>query len=323
MSKVKVSLCLITYNQPNSVACFLEVVSKQVVDGVEVIICDDSSNNDTQDIVDSWVPRFSVPIRYFRGKKSSSGGYDKALLFATEQAIGEYVWWYGDDALAEDAISRVLNVLESPERFALVWLNSRDINDPMDRGLDLGGDCVFETPGGPFKTNVGLLGFPSATIVRRDLISKKIGGAKKFIGTTLTGFYLVLSAITTPRSKSFYIQEPCLLSQMKPSGEVRWYDSFRVHGINYALISLDFKDRIDQKSYRKGISEQFRRSWRAVLYERAIGFETGFASRTPKLAGMTSLYWTYPEFYIAFPLMMLPRPVLRILFRFYQKFCTS
>ena len=319
MDKVKVSLCLITFNQPDSVACFLESISAYKYGSIEVLIRDDSTNDETFDTVDSYKSSCSVPIHYFRGKKSSSGGYDNALLFLTERAQGEYIWWYGDDVLVEDAISRVLSVLDGPQKFALVWINARNIDDSSDRGLDLGGDKIFEAPGAIFETNVGLLGFPSATIIRRDLISEKIKEAQKFIGTTLTGFYLVMSAITTPGAKSIYIQEPCLLSKPKPTGEVRWYDSFQVHGINYARISLDFRNAIDRKSYRKGIAEHFGRIWRAVLYERALGLETGFASRTPKLIKMAKLYWGYPEFYVAFFLMLLPRPVLGGLFKAFRK----
>jgi len=319
MSKIKVSLCLITYNQPDSVARFLESVGKQGRDGVEVLVRDDSPNNDTQDIVNACAPGFPVPLRYFKGEKSPSGGYDKALLFLTEQAVGDYIWWYGDDILADDAVSRVLAALDAPEKFALVWLNARDIHAPADKGLDLGGDRIFETPGAVFATNVGLLGFPSATIVRRELVAGCIDKARKFIGTTLTGYYLVLSAITTARAKSLYIQHPCLLSQPKPAGEVRWYDSFEVHGINYMLISLDFRERIDGASYRKGIADHYGRIWRAVVHERAAGLETGFASRSPKLARMAGLYWTYPEFYIAFPLMLLPRALLGMAYRTYRR----
>ena len=320
MGKIKVSLCLITYNQPDSVMRFLESVSKQAEEGLEVLVRDDSPNTQTHEIVQSYATRFPVPIRYFKGEKSLSGGYDKALLFLTELAKGEYIWWHGDDILAEGAINRVLHVIESPEKFALIWLNAIDIHNPDDRGFYLGGDRLFESPGDVFRMNVGLLGFPSVTILRRELIEDKIKSAHKFIGTTLTGFFLVLSAITAERAKSIYIQHPYLLSNPKPAGEVRWYDSFEVHGINYTLISLDFADKIDRKSYRKGIADHYRRIWRAVVYERAIGLETGFASRTPKLARMASLYWAYTDFYVVFPIMLIPRPLLRIAYLTYKKF---
>jgi len=319
MSKIKLSICLITCGQPDSVARFLEASGKQGVDGVEVLVCDDSPNNETRDIVNSCASNFPVPLRYFKGNRSPSGGYDKALIYLSERAEGEYIWWYGDDVLADDAISRVLAAVASPEKFALIWLNARNIDDPSDKGLDLGGDRTFESPGEIFATNVGLLGFPSATIIRRELVAASIDEARKYIGTTLTGFYLVLSAITAPRAKAVYIQQAILLSFAKPAGEVRWYDSFEVHCINYALISLDFRDRIDRVSYRSGIADHYGRIWRAVVYERAIGLETGFASRGPKLARMASLYWSYPEFYIAVTLMSLPRSVLGMAHQIYRR----
>ena len=85
---IKVSLCLITYNQPDSVASFLEAVGRQGVDGVEVLVRDDSSNNETQAIVNAFITNSPLPLRYFKGEKSAFGGYDKALLFLTELAKG-------------------------------------------------------------------------------------------------------------------------------------------------------------------------------------------------------------------------------------------
>ena len=319
MNQIKISLCLITYNQPASVTRFFESLAQQATSEIELLIRDDSPNSETREVVEFYVSTLSIPIRYFKGEKSLTGGYDKALLFLTERAQGEYIWWFGDDAFAKDAISIVMSTLNRPEKFAMVLINSRDINNPLDKGLDLQGNQIFNLPGEIFRINVGLLGFPSATILRRELIAEKIEEAHKFIGTTLTGYYLVLTAITSTGAKSFYVQTPCLLSNPKPEGEVRWYDSFAVHGLNYTLISLDFVDKIDRISYRKGISDQYRRAWRAVIYERALGYQTGFAAPTPKLAKMTSLYWTYPEFYIAFPLMMMPRPALGLMWRIYKK----
>ncbi len=318
MSNIKISLCLITYNQPESVARFLELLAQQATSAIELLIRDDSPNSKTQEVVDFYISKLSIPVRYFKGEKSLIGAYDKALLFLTEKAEGEYIWWFGDDAFARDAVSTVLSVLNRSENFALVLINSRDINNPLDKGLDLQGDQIFNFPGEMFRINVGLLGFPSATILRRELIAEKIKEAYKFVGTTLTGYYLVLAAITSIGAKSFYIQTPCLLSNPKPEGEARWYDSFAVHGINYTLISLDFVDKIDRISYRKGISDQYGRAWRAVIYERALGYQTGFAASRPKLAKMSSLYWTYSEFYIAFPLMLMPRPLLSIMWKIYK-----
>ncbi len=143
--------------------------------------------------------------------------------------------------------------------------------------------------------------------------------AQKFIGTTLTGYYLVLHVISQKNKEFVFLQETCILSNTKPPGEVRWYDSFQVHGINYFIVAQEFKDKFDRNSLRKGLADQFGRIWRAVIVERALGLKTGFASPSPKIINMSRLYWSYPEFYIALPLMLLPRPVLRVSYALLKK----
>jgi hypothetical protein len=66
------------------------------------------------------------------------------------------------------------------------------------------------------------------------------------------------------------------------------------------------------------LANKFGRAWRAVIVERALGFHTGFASPSPKIKKMAKLYWSYPEFYIALPLMLMPRPILRMFYVLYK-----
>jgi len=240
------------------------------------------------------------------------------LLDITEKANGKYVWWFGDDRLSKKAIDKVVSIAKSEDDFSFIWLNARNINDSSDIGFDLGGDMTFSNASDIFEKNVGLLGFPTITILNREDAVRGIESAKKFIGTTLTGFFLLLYVVTQKNKKAIFIQEPIILSESKPHGENRWYDSFQVHGINYFLVAKNFKNSILPKSFRKGMSDQYGRIWRAVVYERAMGLSTGFASSSQKIWKMTKLYWLYPEFYIALPLMLLPRFVLRLVYKLYK-----
>lgn len=313
-----ISICIPTYNQPNSIRTFFDSAKDQLTDNIEVIIRDDSPNDETGRIVKEWDGKLKCPVRYFKGEKSKIGGYDKALLFLTEEAKGRYLWWFGDDILVSDAVVRVVSLIKekNPD---FIWINSRNIDVESDKGFDLGGDKIFKSGSEIFSTNVGLLGFPSATILNREKAIKNIQGAKKFIGTTLTGFYLVLSVISE-NGKMYFIQEPCLLSYPKPLGEVRWYDSFVVHGVNYHIIAREFKNKFEKAAFRKGLADQFGRIWRAVVVERAMGFKTGFGAPTHKIWKMTKLYWNYPEFWIALPLFLTPRFILRIFYKIYKFF---
>ena len=312
------SICILTYNQPESVEAFFRSVSSQLTNEIEILIRDDSTNSDTESVVKNYIPRTPVPIHYFKGEKARVGSYDKALIFLTGKANGKFLWWYGDDVMAPDAIHRVLALISTRPNLSFIWLNSRNIDDSVNQGLNLGGDKYFRDGSEVFATNVGLLGFPSITLLRREEALTGFDAAQKFIGTTLTGFYLVLHVLSQRNREFMFLQEPCLFSTFKPPGEVRWYDSFQIHGINYFIIAQEFRNKFDCKSLRKGLADQYGRIWRAVIVERAMGFKTGFASSSPKIKKMAKLYWNYPEFYIAFPLMLLPSKILQILYSLYK-----
>ncbi len=316
-SGLVLSICVPTYNQPERIKKLLKNISEQSAPGIELLIRDDSSNDETKNIIEEIKNNFPVPIRYFKGEKAPQGGYDLALLFLTQEAMGKYIWWFGDDLLDKGAIDDVLNLVKKHKEISFIWVNSCNINNRGDMALNLGGNRFFNDPNEILEINIGLLGFPSATIIKKEIAISGIDKAKKFIGTTLTGFYLVLHVLLNS-DKFYFMQKPYILSAPKPSGEARWYDSFQVHGINYFLITQAFKNKFKRKSIRKAMSDQFSRVWRAVIVERAMGFTTGFGSKTPKIKATFKCYWSYPEFYIALPLFLMPRFILRIFYKIYK-----
>ena len=310
------SVCFMTCDQPNAAKCFLDDFAKQASDDVEIIIKDDSSDCLTERLVLQYVKTFPVPITYVKGTKIKGRGYDLALLEATKLANGKYVWWFGDDRLADGAIFKVLDAINNYPNSPLIWLNARNIHDRLDKGLDLGGNKEFCGIDDLFLVDVGLLGFPSITITNREQMQPHLIDADKFVGTALTGFFLVLASVTNSDYKPYFIQEPLILSNPKPIGEVRWYDSFQVHAINYMKIASAFRDEICDKAFKTGMSAQFGRIWRAVVYERALGLRTGFAAPGPKVSSIMRYYWSFPEAYLAIALILLPRPVLSLIFKF-------
>jgi len=306
-------------NQPKAVERFLTSITKQVRSDLEILVHDDSTDGKTKKIIEFYSKKENLTIDYFKGFKSSKGGYDKALLSITQRAKGDYIWWFGDDQIADNAIDIIFSKINHKDNFSFLWINSRNIDNIHDKGLDLNGDKTFYSASEIIEINLGLLGFPSITIFKRDEALEAIEKAKDFIGTTLTGFYLIMHVISQADKKFIFIQEPIILSDSKPAGEIRWYDSFQVHAVNYFLILKEFKYKIYSRSIRKAMVDQYGRIWRAVIIERSMGLSTGFASNTPKIWKMTKLYWTFPEFYIALPLMLLPRLLLIYIFQFRGK----
>lgn len=309
------SLCVPTYNQPDAVRRTLKSIIPQATDEVEILIRDDSTNNLTEQIIKSFSDFKN--LRYFRGVKEGVGGIDKALIFLTQEARGDFVWWLGDDVLVEGAIERVIKLIKDSPEISFIWVNSCDINNKNDVAFELRGDKFFDNRNQVLEENIGMLGFISSTIFKREKSLSGIENSKKYIGSAFVSLYLILHVLSQ-NGKYYFLSNPYILAEPKLAGGPRWYDAFQVFGINLYKIVYEFKDKFDNRSIKKALSDNFRKTWRAVLVERALGFTTGFGSKTPKIKQMFQYYWNYPEFWIALPLFLMPRFILRIFYKFFR-----
>jgi len=315
---ILLSICLPVYNQSDKVREFFKNIIPQlnpeISSHIEIVIRDDSTNLETKKLVKDYSKKISVPIRYFRGEKE---GLDVAILFLTKEARGNYIWWFGDDVLENGIVKILLDIIKSDPAVSLIYLNSKNINDDSDIAFKAKGDYFLKDRNQALEKLNDQLGFITATIFRKKDVVQSLDSAYKYIGTAWVNLFIILSAAAYGE-KFYFIQKPYILSSPKPPGEARWYDSFQVHGINYFLIVQEFKDKFDKQVIRKSLADKFGRAWRAVVVERAMGLTTGFGSKSPKVLKMAKLYWSYPEFYIALPLFLTPRLVLKIFYKLYR-----
>lgn len=306
------SFCIPTYGQPQHLRQTLESLLGQDMDGVEIVIRDDNQDSETERVVAEYLTR--LPIRYFHMGKE---GVDRAFLFLSKEARGAFVWWFGDDVLEPGTMARVTGFLRRNPDVDFMYINSTDLSG-KHYSIQLGGSRYFLDRDEVLSKLKDQLGFCSAMLFKRETLALGLDRAESCVGTFWVTFFLVLHALA--RGKSFYFLDGRnFLSEPKPAGESRWYDSFLVHGINFALVARQFEDRFNRDALHKMLSDKFSRSWRAVVVERALGFNTGFAAANLKLATLFRLYWSYPEFYVAVPMMLVPRPILMWLYSLYNK----
>jgi glycosyltransferase involved in cell wall biosynthesis len=306
------SFCIPTYGQPQHLRQTLESLLGQDMDGVEIVIRDDNQDSETERVVAEYLTQ--LPIRYFHMGKE---GVDRAFLFLSKEARGVFVWWFGDDVLEAGAIARVTGFLRNNPAVDFIYINSTDLSGEH-YSIQLGGSRYFVDRNEVLSKLKDQLGFCSAMLFKRDTLALGLDKAEGCVGTFWVTFFLVLHTLAS--GKSFYFFDGRnFLSEPKPAGEARWYDSFLVHGINFALVARQFEDRFNRDALHKMLADKFSRSWRAVVVERALGFKTGFAAAHLKLATLFRLYWSYPEFYVAVPMMLVPRPILMWLYSLYNK----
>jgi abequosyltransferase len=307
------SFCIPTYGQSQQVRKTLESLIGQELDGVEIVIRDDNQDAETEKIISEYLSR--LPIRYFHMEKE---GVDRAFLFLSKEAVGKFVWWFGDDILELGSIGRVKEFLKTNPNIDFMYVNSTDLSGEH-YSIQFSGSRYFVDSNEVLSKLKDQLGFCSAMLFKRETLILGLNKAESYVGTFWVTFFLVLHTLAI--GKFFYFYEGRnFRSEPKPAGESRWYDSFLIHGINFAIVANLFKDSFNPKVLQKMLNEKFSRSWRAVVIERARGFKTGFAAAHLNITMLFKLYRSNPELYVAVPMMIIPSPILIRLYSIYKKF---
>jgi len=311
---ILISICMPTYNNAQRFAQVLRSFAIQNLEGVELLIRDDSTSHDTKNIVEKYP---NLPIRYFSGEKE---GFDEAVLFLTKQAKGEYVWWFGDDLLESGAVENLKNVLKKYPELVFVWLNSGEAENPDYTAIKIKDDRFFKDRNEIIEIDIGLLAFMTSTVVKRSCIIPFLTGAPKYKKSQLISFSLVMGLLSSTEGSYYFVSHPYILGNAKPAGEVRWYDQFQVWCVNIFNVAQDFKNKFSARSLKIAFSKQLRQVIKAIIVERSLGLKTGFATDSPKIIPMLRLYWAYWEAWFAVPLLLSPRSILKFFYWGYKKF---
>ena len=103
---VRLSICIATFNRARFISQTLNSILIQIEAGVELVIVDGASSDNTSEIMAQYCSRY--PQIIYRRELTNSGvdaDYDKAVSYAT----GEYCWLMTDDDIVKPgAIHRVL-----------------------------------------------------------------------------------------------------------------------------------------------------------------------------------------------------------------------
>jgi abequosyltransferase len=110
-STIRLSICIPTYNFGEFIGETLESILPQMVEGVEVVILDGGSSDNTAGVVEALQVRFPA-LRYHR--RAERGGIDCDMARTVALARGEYCWLFSsDDLMQPGAIQQVLEEIQS------------------------------------------------------------------------------------------------------------------------------------------------------------------------------------------------------------------
>ena len=308
-----ISICIPTYNQPDSVRNFLQLLEPQLSDAVEIVIQDDSPDNATERIVQAFAQR--IPIRYFHRKKE---GIDKAILSLTKEARGTYVWWFGDDVVAPDGLKQVLQILTEHPDITFLYANSQEINKQ---------ELVFPHRESEFFSNrnevieylTSFLGFITATIFKREKALEALAEAKQFVGTAWVNLFIILSVLSQDGSY-YFLRGPIFFSARRDFSKPTWYDALEVFSVHLFHVFIHFSKQFSPASIHRVLNYTFAGCAKGIFVQRAKGFHHGLGSDVVSLWTLAQLYWRFSAFWRSLPLLVSPRWLDAFLYKTYKEF---
>lgn len=169
-SPIRLSICIATFGRGAFIGQTLENILAQVREGVEVVVVDGASPDNTQAVVEALQPAHPALVYH---REASNAGVDRDFDKAVGYARGDYCWLMSDDdLLVPDAVQAVLaRLADNPE---LVVVNSEIRNSDFSvllkpRQLAISEDHEFSAAQHEalFAGVGSYLSFIGAVIIRR------------------------------------------------------------------------------------------------------------------------------------------------------------
>ncbi len=116
-----ISICIPTYNRPQSLLNCLNSLATQTNKNFEVCISDNCSNANIKNLIRPFKKK--LKIKYQRNKKNL--GFALNLLKVSLMAKGDFIWFLGDDdLLVNNAIAKLSLLIKKNKNCDFFWINS-------------------------------------------------------------------------------------------------------------------------------------------------------------------------------------------------------
>ena len=119
------SICIPTYNRPESLLNCLNSLAKQKNKDFEVCISDNCSKKNIKNLIKPFGKK--LKIVYNRNKKNL--GFALNVLKVSSMARGEFIWFLGDDDLTvNNSVKYLTNLIKKKRNIDFFWINSYYLN---------------------------------------------------------------------------------------------------------------------------------------------------------------------------------------------------
>jgi abequosyltransferase len=263
----KLSICIATYNRGNFIGETLDSILSQMQPGVELVVVDGASPDDTPEVMAKYLLRYPE-IRYFREQENSGidRDYDKAVGYAK----GEFCWLMSDDDLLQTgAIDRVYSELN--EVVELVVVNAEVRNADLskvlvEQQLDIASDRIYAKNESAefFAECMNYLSFIGCVVIRRETWLAR--DRTKYFGSLFVHVGVIFQS--PPVENVSVISAPLIVIRY---GNALWTArGFEIWSFMWPGLVWSFSSFSDGTKRRVCHSEPWKKA-KTLFYYRAIG----------------------------------------------------
>lgn len=180
-----VSILIPACNRPEFFEPALRSALEQIYENIEIIICDDSINNNIFDIVKRYIP-LNSSIHYYKNEKPLPGRGVGNAQKCLELSSGEYInYLFDDDLFHREKIVKMLPYLINNQNISLVTSHRIIIDEKgnhmaplpssvrlFDKATALEGNALIRFM---LKNLLNVIGEPTTVLFRKKDIENKFG----------------------------------------------------------------------------------------------------------------------------------------------------
>jgi glycosyltransferase involved in cell wall biosynthesis len=304
-----VSICIPTYNGGSTLAETLNSILSQGVDGVEVVVCDDASKDDTVSVAETLAHHFPC-VRVVRN--ADNLGMDRNFARTIGHATGTYVWWSGqDDVFAPGALDKFRSVVLQHPDVDFIYFNYRFLSGDLSREVDppqlrLQKDVFVTSAQKYFRVLDHAPTFLAANVMRREFWAAT--PYERFFGTHYVQMGVVLHNLANARV--YIVADPryiaCRIPEdsWKRQGGQMLFEIFSGSLEVYDTVFHSDHNTIPAPLYREKMRHFLKMLPIRVVSHGALGFRRTplIERRMKRLYGRQPLiYWLY-----VWPILHLP-----------------
>jgi len=264
---VRLSICIATYNRAQFIGWTLDSILGQMQPGVELLVVDGASPDDTFEVMSSYVERHP-DIRYYREEVNSGvdGDYEKAVSYAR----GGYCWLMTDDDLLKPgAVQSVLDAIEGDPD--LIVLNAEVCNADFSavltpRFIQVDHDKAYRAQDldTMFAETAGALSFIGCVVIRHATWLARV--RKRYLGTLFIHVGVIFQAPALNDVR--VIANPLIAIRY---GNAMWTSrGFEIWMFKWPDLVWSFT-QVGERSRRSVSAREPWRQLRKLLLYRAIG----------------------------------------------------